>query len=69
MQEDRNRGYSYPPYVESDDERHRFDLSVLRAVELFEEGPASETVWMAAREIYKSDIPTDQPEQTFETPA
>ena len=47
----------YPPYVVSDDERERWDLSLGIATELFGDvGP--DHVWMATRSIYRGPIPT-----------
>lgn len=51
---------SYPPYVKTDEERRRFDLARERAAELFDAPPDSEQVWMAARALYRSDIPTGE---------
>lgn len=47
----------YPPFVESDEDRERWDLSLAVAHDLFEDlGPAA--TWGAARAIFSSDVPT-----------
>jgi hypothetical protein len=48
----------YPPYIVTEEERHRWDLAEGIARQLF--GDLDEaSVWMATRSIYKSGIPTD----------
>lgn len=49
---------SYPTWVQSAEERHRFDLSVAVAAQALDAEPTSAAVWSAARVLYQSDIPT-----------
>lgn len=52
----------YPPYVISDEDKRRWELSVGVAAQALGEPKDSEAVWSAARVMYHSDIPTDDPE-------
>jgi hypothetical protein len=50
----------YPPWVTSAEERHRWDLCLAVARQLFldpQAGSASD-VWLATRSLYQSDLPT-----------
>ena len=50
---------AYPPWIESANDRRRWDLAAAIARELFP-GPGSEAdVWMATRTIFQSRSPTD----------
>jgi hypothetical protein len=54
----------YPPYVETDEQRRRWDLCADAAEGLFadlDESQRVEQVWSATRAFYTSDIPTDLP--------
>ena len=48
---------SYPPYVSTAAERRRWEAAVAIAEQVFEGDSVG--VWMAARSIYRSGIPTD----------
>lgn len=48
----------YPPYVVSEEERRRWELSQGIAVELFGDAGGAH-VWQATRAIYYGDIPTE----------
>lgn len=52
----------YPPYVQSEDERRRWDLSAAIARQHFgEAGP--DHVWTATRSIYRDQsVPTEAPD-------
>lgn len=47
-----------PPYVKTKAEIERWRLCVAIAVRMMQEPATSETVWHAARSLYRSDIPT-----------
>jgi hypothetical protein len=47
----------HPPYVESAEERRRWDLCEAIAEALFGDLDRA-SVWMATRAIYRSDLPT-----------
>ena len=53
------RAEHYPPYVQTEDERRRWDASLAIARQLFADD-GEEAVWFSARSIYKGDIPTDE---------
>ena len=46
----------YPPFVATEDERKRFRLALGIARQQF--GKDEAAVWMAARSLYHSDLPT-----------
>lgn len=53
----------YPAFVATAEQRRRWDLSRLAAEKTADMiGGNAETVWLATRSIYNSDIPTDPPE-------
>lgn len=58
-EDDLRIAHSYPIYVNSDEERRRWDLAVGIAQELFGDIGDPSQVWMAARSIYQGPIPTD----------
>jgi hypothetical protein len=49
---------SYPFYVPSAEDRHRFDLAFAIAVDMMVAPPESAAVWGVARVLYSSDIET-----------
>ncbi len=57
----------YPPYVQTTEQRRRWDYcranSILYCGENGQpaENTESEDVWMMTRSLYRSDIPTDPP--------
>lgn len=51
----------YPPYVQTKEEERRWDYCVALAKRMFE-GDDPANAWMAARSLYRSDIPLDDPE-------
>jgi hypothetical protein len=48
----------YPPYIQTDEERRRWNLAEAIARELFGDLDAA-SVWMATRAIFRCEIPTD----------
>jgi hypothetical protein len=56
----------YPPYVTTEAQRERFDLSkaiAQRQVELYDDDPNPLYVWLTTRWLYHSDIPTGGPDE------
>ncbi len=50
----------YPPWIESEEDRSRWDLSAAIARQIFEDdGPAA--VWMATRAVFASEVSTEEP--------
>lgn len=51
----------YPPYVNTEEERRRWDLSKATARDLAANSDIDDPafVWLATRSIYNSDIPTE----------
>lgn len=60
--EDADALIEYPDYVQTAEEKRRWDLcrEAAEGVRKMVGGNA-ETVWLATRSLYKSDIPTDAP--------
>jgi hypothetical protein len=58
---DRSRsGRPYPPYVTTEADRRRWDLSEQAARRVAANiGGDEATIWLATRSLYRSDIPTD----------
>jgi len=50
----------YPPYVVTEAERERWDLSEGIARLIFDDAGEAQ-VWQATRSIFRSDFPTDPP--------
>ena len=51
----------YPPYVVTSEQRHRWDLAHAIAELVFGDTGDAAAVWMAARTVYRLDLPTDEP--------
>lgn len=47
-----------PPFVQTDEDRLRWDLCVAVAADQLQEPPESAAVWLASRALYYSSIPT-----------
>jgi len=55
----------YPPYVNTDSERRRWELSEQAAYRLFEDvGADNVLIWTTTRSLYRSDIPTGVPDES-----
>lgn len=52
--------HAYPGFVTSAAERDRWTLSLASAAILLDAQPESKSVWLAARTIYRSDLPTGE---------
>lgn len=66
---DEPRDNPYPPYVLTPEQRRRWDAAEAAARRVAEEiGGNEETVWLATRSLYKSDIPTGPPLETLPEP-
>lgn len=49
---------TYPPWVSSAGERRRWDLACAIAAQMFPDEGDPSCAWLAARSLYRSDIPT-----------
>ena len=62
MEGDLKAPVEYPPFVVTEQQKDRWDKAQVAAEAVVEQtGGNAETVWLATRSLYNSDIPTDDP--------
>ena len=63
------RDNDYPPYVVTPEQKRRWDAALAAARNIAPAiGGNEQTVWLATRSLYKSDIPTGQSPEKLPEP-